>query len=69
MTRAARSALRDASIRRWLDRQDVAVSTLEVAAFLGMATSPTRLLLVKLGAVVAARSKRAVWWVAPARWP
>lgn len=69
MNRATWIATRRSRLRRWLDRQDVAVSTLQVAAFLGICAEATRIQLRKAGAVVAVREARSLWWVAPERWP
>ena len=74
LLREARTGVIDRAPRRyelqaWLDDQEAAVSTRDVAEWAGTTTKATLQALRLAGAELVDVVDRLAWWVAPARWP
>ena len=74
LLREARTGVIDRAPRRrelqvWLDDQDAAVSTRDVAEWSGTTTKAALQALRLAGAELVDVVDRLAWWVAPARWP
>jgi len=74
LLREARTGVIDRAPRRrelqaWLDEQEAAVSTRDVAEWSGTTTKAALQALRLAGAELVDVVDRVAWWVAPARWP